>query len=85
MKNLMAKFSDYGWDMSPNKGGYDKMGYGYLVSWLGPVNESDDIYSASSFLSPVLNRRSRLRMGACVLRFKKYIFFAYWMGLPSSS
>lgn len=55
MKNLMAKFSDYGWDMEPNRGGYDKMGYGYLVSWLGPVNESDDIYSASSFLSPVLN------------------------------
>ena len=55
MKNLMAMFSDYGWDMEPNDGGYDKMGYGYLVSWLGPVNESDDIYSASSFLSPVLN------------------------------
>ena len=55
MKNLMAKFSDYGWDMDPNRGGYDKMGYGYLVGWLGPVNESDDIYSDNSFLSPVLN------------------------------
>ena len=55
MKNLMAKFSDYGWDMSPNSGGYDKMGYGYLVGWLGPVNESDDVYNANSFLSPLLN------------------------------
>lgn len=55
MKNLMAKFSDYGWDMDPNSGGYDKMGYGYLVGWLGPVNETDDIYSDNSFLSPVLN------------------------------
>ena len=55
MKNLMAKFSDYGWKMDPNGGGYDKMGYGYLVGWLGPVNESDDVYSENSFLSPVLN------------------------------
>ena len=55
MKNLMAKFSDYGWDMNPNKGGYDRMGYGYLVGWLGPIDESDDIYSGSSLLSPLLN------------------------------
>ena len=54
MKNLMAKYSDYGWDMVPNQGGYVSMGVGYLVSWLGPVNESDDRYSGSSLVSPVL-------------------------------
>lgn len=55
MKNLMALFSDYGWDMNPNTGGYDKMGYGYLVSWLGPVNETDDPYNIGTVISPVLN------------------------------
>ena len=54
MKNLMALFSDYGWKMTPNTGGYDKMGYGYLVSWLGPVNESDDPYIIGTVLSPVM-------------------------------
>ena len=55
MKNLMAWFSDYGWDMEPNVGGYDKMGYGYLVSWLGPVYESDDKYAIGTVISPVIN------------------------------
>lgn len=54
MKNIMSMFSDYGWAMEPNQGGYDKMGTGYLTSWLGPVNESDDPYSPTSFLSPLL-------------------------------
>ena len=53
MKNLMALFSDYGWYMFPNNGGYDKMGYGYLVGWLGPINESDDPYNIGTVLSPV--------------------------------
>jgi len=55
MKNIMALFSDYGWDMYPNTGGYDKMGYGYLVSWLGPINETDDEYNIGTVVSPVLN------------------------------
>ncbi|MBP3791796.1 MAG: hypothetical protein ILA26_07190 [Methanobrevibacter sp.] len=54
MKNLMGKYSGLGWNMETNNGGYDDMGVGYLVSWLGPVNESDDIYSASAIISPVL-------------------------------
>lgn len=54
MKNLMALYSDYGWPLETNTGGYDKMGIGYLTSWLGPVNESDDPYDAKSLLSPVL-------------------------------
>ena len=55
MKNLMALFSDYGWDMEPNKGGYDKMGVGYLTGWLGPINETDDPYSPSSTISLIMN------------------------------
>lgn len=55
MKNLMSLYSEYGWDITPNDGGYIAMGIGYLTSWLGPVNESDDSYYGSSALSPVLN------------------------------
>ena len=53
MKNLMSLFSDYGWDMAPNNGGYDDMGIGYLTGWLGPINESDDKYNSKSVISPV--------------------------------
>ena len=55
VKNLMALYSDYGWNLETNKGGKDDMGVAYLISWLGPVFESDDPYSPSSILSPVLN------------------------------
>lgn len=55
MKNLMSLYSDYGWAMETNSGGYDKMGVGYLASWLGPVNETDDVYYHQSVLSPVLH------------------------------
>ena len=51
----MSLYSEYGWDITPNDGGYIAMGIGYLTSWLGPVNESDDSYYGSSALSPVLN------------------------------
>ena len=55
MKDLMSQFSSYGWSMETNEGGYDRMGHAYLVSWLGPVNESDDNYILDEVLSPVLN------------------------------
>ncbi len=55
MKNLMSKYSDYGWAMETNTGGYDRMGIGYLTSWLGPINDSDDEYSDQSLLSPIFN------------------------------
>lgn len=55
MKNLMSKYSDYGWAMKTNDGGYDRMGIGYLTSWLGPINDSDDEYSDQSLLSPIFN------------------------------
>ena len=54
MKNLMSLYSPYGWVMETNKGGYDKMALGYLTSWLGPVNESEDVYNANSLISPLL-------------------------------
>ena len=55
MKNLMAKYSDYGWKQETNRGGYHKMAVGYFTSWFGAVNESDDEYSYTSILSPVIN------------------------------
>ena len=55
MKNIASKYSSYGWSMETNVGGYDKMAIGYLTSWLGPVNESEDGYSPKSLLSPLLD------------------------------
>ncbi|WP_405306933.1 C1 family peptidase [Methanobrevibacter sp.] len=55
MKDLMATFSSYGWQMETNTGGYDRMGHAYLTSWLGPVNETQDRYIIGEVLSPVLN------------------------------
>ena len=55
MKNIASMYSAYGWAMETNKGGYDKMAVGYLTSWLGPANESDDEYSPKSLLSSLLN------------------------------
>ena len=55
MKNIASMYSDYGWSMETNVGGYDKMGIGYLTGWLGPVNESEDAYNDHSVLSPLLN------------------------------
>lgn len=55
MKNLASIYSYYGWSMNTNDGGYDDMSLGYLVSWLGPVLESDDPYNSMSSLSPVLD------------------------------
>lgn len=55
MKNLMGLYSPYGWNLETNDGGYDRMGYAYLIGWLGPVNETDDKYKKDSVLSPVLN------------------------------
>ena len=55
MKNLIALYSDYGWKMDTNNGGYDNMAIGYLSSWMGPVNDSDDEYIVNSFLSPLID------------------------------
>ena len=55
MKNLMSLFSDYGWNILNNEGGYNPMPWGYLASWLGPVLENDDMTDDHSALSPILN------------------------------
>ena len=54
MKNLAALFSDFGWTMETNTGGYTRMGIGYLVSWLGPVFEYMDPYYEKNLLSEYL-------------------------------
>ena len=55
LKNLAAIYSQYGWKMETNDGGYDEMAIGYLTSWLGPVNDTLDVYDDHSTLSPILN------------------------------
>ncbi|WP_298521913.1 C1 family peptidase [uncultured Methanobrevibacter sp.] len=55
MKNVISRYSDYGWKMETNDGGYDNMALGYLAGWLGPVLESDDAYDDKSTLSPLLD------------------------------
>lgn len=55
MKNLMALFSDYGYNVLTNDGGDPRMAIAYFTSWLGPVFESDDPYSPSNYLSEVLH------------------------------
>lgn len=56
MKNIMQKYSNYGWNVAEtNGGGNDGMSIGYLVNWLGPVLEYDDYYDDYSMLSPLLS------------------------------
>ncbi len=46
MKNLMSNQSPIGFDFE--QGGHIYMSMAYLAGWLGPVNESDDLYNDSS-------------------------------------
>jgi predicted outer membrane repeat protein len=55
MKNLIELYSDYGWSMDTNQGGYNNMAIGYLTSWLGPIGEMNDSYDDYSTLSPMLD------------------------------
>ena len=55
MKNIIELYSDYGWKMDTNNGGYNYMPWGYLTSWLGPVSEVNDLFDDHSTLSPVIN------------------------------
>ncbi|MBO7209769.1 MAG: hypothetical protein J6V44_01995 [Methanobrevibacter sp.] len=55
MKNIAELYSVYGWDEETNEGGYPDMALGYLLSWLGPINDSNDAYNYESLLSPVLS------------------------------
>ena len=55
LKNLFGSYSDYGWNYATNNGGIARMGYNYLISWLGPVLESDDNYIIGTLFSKVIN------------------------------
>ena len=55
MKNLIELYSDFGWVMDTNQGGYNNMAIGYLTSWLGPIDEMNDTYDDYSTLSPLLD------------------------------
>ena len=55
MKNIIALYSDYGWKLDTNEGGYDYMHWGYLAGWLGPVYEIDDPFDDKSTLSSLYN------------------------------
>ncbi len=61
MKNLISLYSDYGWNMETNKGGFDTMAIGYLTSWLGPVFEYEDEFDDHSTLSPVLHSKFHIQ------------------------
>ena len=57
VKNLQAKYSKYGFTtFIPNSGGNLYMTVGYVVSWIGPVNASDDPYNPNNFLSYCFNQ-----------------------------
>ena len=55
LKNIFGFLSDYGWNYETNKGGLASMGYNYLISWLGPVLESDDNYIENTLFSRIFN------------------------------
>ena len=54
-KNLMAAYSVYGIKIETNYGGYDSMMMSYLTSWLGPINESAEVYDDYSTISILKN------------------------------
>ena len=55
LKNLVQKYSNYGWTYETNNGGFYEMVMGYLTGWLGPVNASSDPADDWDVLAPVLN------------------------------
>ena len=61
MKNIIARFSDYGLNTTTNGGGSYYLSMGYLSSWFGPVLESEDIYCPTNSLSPILDNCMRIQ------------------------
>ena len=55
VKNLIELYSAYGWQTDTNEGGHSEMTWGNLISWLGPVLESDDEYDDYSTLSTLMD------------------------------
>ena len=54
MKNLMAMYSKTGWTFIPNNGGFDTMAMAYLINWIGPILEDEDIYDPQNQISAEL-------------------------------
>ncbi|PAV06618.1 C1 family peptidase [Methanosphaera cuniculi] len=54
MKNLMAMYSKTGWTFIPNDGGFDTMAMAYLINWIGPILEDEDIYDPQNQISAQL-------------------------------
>ena len=52
MKNIESTASPIGSSISPNDGGDNYLGLGYLAGWFGPIYEENDPYVASSIFSP---------------------------------
>lgn len=61
MKNLIQLYSDYGLALDTNDGAYISTGLGYLVSWLGPVNETEDVYDDHTVLSPLMDSMTHIQ------------------------
>ena len=55
LKNLMAWYSNWGWNSETNEGGKVGMVIGYLSSWLGPILDVNDRYSDRNVLSNVFD------------------------------
>ena len=55
LKNIVQRYSNYGWTYETNGGGFYEMVMGYLTGWLGPVNATSDPSDDWDVLSPVLD------------------------------
>ena len=66
MKNIIKRYSDYGWAVETNDdGGFAEMVFGYLTSWLGPVLEINDLTDDKTALSPILNSITHIQNIIC--------------------
>ena len=61
MKNVIARFSDYGLNINTNGGGNPFLAMGYLSSWFGPVLDNEDVYCPTNSLSPILDNCIRIQ------------------------
>ena len=68
MKNIIARFSDYGRTNYVNDGGNFDMALAYLSSWLGPILDSDDPYEPLSAISSLLNNTVQIQNALYLLR-----------------
>ena len=65
LKDLMVKYSNIGHSINIG-GGEARIGVNYLVSWIGPVNNSEDTYDEFGRLSPVLESNIHIQNAVLV-------------------